>query len=133
MDEDNLHNFLGPLEREVMHVVWDAATDTLAVQDVLDTLNERRAKPLAYTTVMSVLVRLTRKGFLARRRDGRAYRYWAVADSTGAVRQEVSTQARELLNDYGELALSGFVDGVAADDPDMLSKLRRIIDEHETS
>jgi predicted transcriptional regulator len=131
VDDDALRNFLGPLEREAMQTIWDA-DGTSTVQDVLDVLNQSRAKPLAYTTVMSVLVRLTRKGFLERSRDGRAYDYWPVTDPPGAVRKEVSAHARELLDDYGELALSGFIDGIA-DDPDMLATLQRIIDERESS
>lgn len=126
--EDALSNFLDPLEREVMQAVWDADTGNVTVQDVLDVLNDRRVKPLAYTTIMSVLVRLSRKGFLERARDGRAYRYWAVTQAEGTVRREVGAQTRSLIHDYGELALSGFVDGLAHD-PDMLAKLRRIIDE----
>ncbi|MBI1874764.1 MAG: BlaI/MecI/CopY family transcriptional regulator [Acidobacteria bacterium] len=59
-------------EREVMAVVWDAAGE-VSVRDVRAGL-----KPdVAYTTVMTTLDRLFKKGFLARAKRGRAYMYTA--------------------------------------------------------
>jgi len=68
----------GPLESEVMEVVWRAGRP-VAVREVVDDLNESRSEPLAYTTVMTVMDNLHRKGWLSRERDGKAYRYTAVA------------------------------------------------------
>lgn len=63
---------LGELERAAMEVLWDGPGDGLLVREVLERLTDR---DLAYTTVMTVLTRLTEKGFLRRTRDGRAWRY----------------------------------------------------------
>jgi predicted transcriptional regulator len=63
---------LGELERAAMEVLWDGPADGLLVREVLERLTGR---DLAYTTVMTVLSRLTAKGFLQRTRDGRAWRY----------------------------------------------------------
>lgn len=66
---------LGTLEAEVMRHLW-ARNGAASVRDVLDLLNQSRPKhALAYTTVMTVLENLRRKGFIARRKDGRAFRY----------------------------------------------------------
>ncbi len=62
---------LGELEADVMSVVWELGLAT--VQDVKDALEPRRS--LAYTTVMTVMSRLAKKGMLDRRKDGRAYYY----------------------------------------------------------
>lgn len=59
-----------------MDLVW-AAAEPVSVRDVLDQLHARRS--IAYTTVMTVMDNLHRKGWLRRQRDGRAYRYQAVA------------------------------------------------------
>ncbi len=64
-------NQLGELEADVMSVVWELGK--ASVQDVKDALEPRR--PLAYTTVMTVMSRLAEKGVLERRKDGRAYYY----------------------------------------------------------
>jgi predicted transcriptional regulator len=62
---------LGELESAIMDVLW--RTDEPAkVRDVLDGLT---GKTLAYTTVMTVLDNLYRKGWVHRERDGKAYRY----------------------------------------------------------
>lgn len=62
---------LGELEAQVMGVVWDKGEAT--VQDVKDALAPERE--LAYTTVMTVMSRLTEKGLLIRHKEGRAYVY----------------------------------------------------------
>lgn len=64
-------NALGRLEREVMEVVWGG--DELAVRDV----QARLPRQVAYTTVMTTLDRLFKKGFVQRRRQGRAFVYGA--------------------------------------------------------
>ena len=62
----------GDLEASVMDVLWDAKR-ALLVRDVVDIL--RPDRPLAYTTIMTVLDNLHHKGWLDRTRDGRAWRY----------------------------------------------------------
>ena len=68
---------LGDLERTVMDTLWTHGPD-LSVRDVMDHLPDRD-KELAYTTVMTVLDRLAKKGMASRTRDGRAWRYTADA------------------------------------------------------
>jgi predicted transcriptional regulator len=62
----------GDLEASVMDVLWNAGRPLL-VRDVVDSIRPERA--LAYTTIMTVLDNLHRKGWLDRARDGRAWRY----------------------------------------------------------
>ncbi|MEN3268965.1 BlaI/MecI/CopY family transcriptional regulator [Pseudonocardia sp.] len=62
----------GDLEATVMDRLWSAKRPLL-VRDVVDLLSPQRA--LAYTTVMTVLDNLHRKGWVRRSRDGRAWRY----------------------------------------------------------
>ena len=69
---DPLCAALGNLEREVMDVVWQTDETTVkAVQSALP-------RPVAYTTVMTTLDRLFKKGFVARTRRGRAFAYQAL-------------------------------------------------------
>jgi predicted transcriptional regulator len=63
---------LGELEAVIMDRLWDWGQPAL-VREVLDDL--RKDRPLAYTTVMTVMENLHRKGWLRRDRDGRAWRY----------------------------------------------------------
>jgi predicted transcriptional regulator len=69
---DPLRAALGNLEREVMDVVWQAGQTT--VREVQTAL----PRSVAYTTVMTTLDRLYKKGFVARTRAGRAFVYEAL-------------------------------------------------------
>lgn len=66
---------LGQLERAVMDVVW-SATGAVTARDVMSSLAGR---DLAYTTVLTVLSRLERKGLLVRDKGQRAHTYLAAA------------------------------------------------------
>jgi len=63
---------LGQLEATVMERLW-AWDRPVVVREVLEDLQKERR--IAYTTVMTVLDNLHRKGHVTREMDGRAYRY----------------------------------------------------------
>jgi predicted transcriptional regulator len=65
---------LGDLEAAIMDRLWSWQRPA-TVREVLEDLRKSRA--IAYTTVMTVMDTLHRKGILRRERDGRAYRYEA--------------------------------------------------------
>ena len=69
---DPVETTFGVLERDVLDVLWTRGD--LAVRDV----QSRLSRPVAYTTVMTTLDRLYKKGVLDRRRVGRAFQYSAV-------------------------------------------------------
>jgi predicted transcriptional regulator len=110
---------LGPLEAEVMEVMW-AAGAPLSVRAVLDELNGRRRQPLAYTTVMTVMARLAEKDVLHRTKDGRGYLY------EPAVGNEAGIAVRDVIRDFGESALASFVEQARAD-PKLLKRLERLM------
>jgi BlaI family penicillinase repressor len=62
---------LGARELAIMKVVWGLGE--ASVREVYETLRKRR--PVAYTTVMTMMSTLEAKGFLKKRADGRAFRY----------------------------------------------------------
>ena len=66
---------LGELEATLMDLMWSSPAPA-TVREVLERLDRR--PPLAYTTVLTVMDNLYKKGFLVRERDGRAYRYQPV-------------------------------------------------------
>jgi predicted transcriptional regulator len=63
---------LGELETEIMRRLWRRGT-AATVRELVDELQQDRE--IAYTTVMTVLDNLFKKGWLRRELDGRAYRY----------------------------------------------------------
>src|SRR5271157_5571375 len=62
---------LAPLELDCMNTLWPMGEGT--VREIRDRLAERR--PRAYTTIMTIMDRLARKGVVERRKVGRAYMY----------------------------------------------------------
>jgi BlaI family transcriptional regulator, penicillinase repressor len=64
---------LAPLELDCMNTLWPIGEGT--VREIRDRLAERR--PRAYTTIMTIMDRLARKGVVDRRKVGRAYFYRA--------------------------------------------------------
>ena len=64
---------LGPLETEILHIIWELGSVT--VKDVHDRILSDPNRELAYTSVTTVLRRLTEKGWLACDKEGRAF-YW---------------------------------------------------------
>ena len=69
---------LGDLERSVMDLLW-ASDASWTAYELQDALAGDDAKPLAATTVLTVLSRLEKKGFVSRERSSRPHRYLAVA------------------------------------------------------
>ncbi len=62
---------LAPLELDCMNTLWPLGEAT--VREIRDRLAERRAR--AYTTIMTIMDRLSRKGIVERRKTGRKYVY----------------------------------------------------------
>jgi predicted transcriptional regulator len=70
----------GELEAVIMDRLWEQGRPML-VREMVENL--RGDRPLAYTTVMTVMENLHRKGWLRRERDGRAWRYEPTGSRSG--------------------------------------------------
>src|ERR1700761_6512240 len=101
-----------PLELLCLRALWSLGEGNVkAVQQIVS-----QSRPLAYTTIMTVLDRLTRKGMLARRKVGRSFCYAPQATRDAARRAAV----RELLDGYfdgSEESLILFLRGPAVEPP----------------
>lgn len=62
INQAGLQKFLGDLECEIMELVWKLAAPTTTVREVFDALKLKRE--IAYTTVMTTMVRLSEKELL---------------------------------------------------------------------
>ena len=108
----------GELEERIMNVLWHAKGPA-TVRDVHAVLTEET--PLAYTTVMTVMDRLWRKGVLERRPQGRAYEYVPVhteAEHTATLMNELLSRTRDR-----RTALAHFVRGMRRSDEAELLRL----------
>jgi predicted transcriptional regulator len=103
---DGLEGLIGPVEAAVVRVVW-GTTVPVSVREVLRELNGGRSRPLGYTTIQTVLTRLTRKQMLARSRHGRVDLYRAVAPDAASI------AVTRLLAQFGETAIRPFLEQVS--------------------
>jgi predicted transcriptional regulator len=118
--DDATPQALGPLEVAVMEIVWERGES--AVRDVVDLLT----RPLAYTTVMTTLDRLYKKGLLARRKSDRAFLYSARLTRAEWGQKRAGEFVAGLMagrNTGRELLISCLVDAVGHDE--------RLLDELE--
>jgi predicted transcriptional regulator len=99
-----LQGLLGPLETDVMELVWQLGDTT--VRDVHEALAERR--DLAYTTVMTTMARLASKGLLTRDTTGLAHRYRATISREDYARSTVTSVVDWLVDRFPEPAMSYF-------------------------
>lgn len=97
---------LGPLERKVMKCVWEHEQKT--VREVYDCLKQHRS--IAYTTVMTLMTRLVEKGFLSRKKEGKAYTYFPRKNKKQAAQAVIKRMISSLVDQFGKEAVVAFTD-----------------------
>jgi BlaI family transcriptional regulator, penicillinase repressor len=122
--EDALGSLLGPLEQDVMDVVW--ALDEATVRDVHQRLAQRR--DIAYTTVMTTMTRLAAKGLLVRDTGELAHRYRPAVDRDTYARDTVANVLGWLVDRYPEPAASYLAEVVGEVDDETVDRLRAAVD-----
>ena len=111
---------LGDLEAAIMQRLWSWRRPAM-VREVVDDLRQTRA--IAYTTVMTVMDTLHRKGILRRELAGRAYRYQAVLS-----REEHSAQLMQAVLADSTDRTGTLVSFVEQMSPAEATKLRNALD-----
>lgn len=110
---------LGTLEAEILSVLWQRG-EWLSSPEVHEKLVAKR--PLAYTTVSTVLIRLWQKGHLERVRDGRSFAYRTVQTKEQHAAERMAGMLADL--DDRPRALSWFLDLLDAEER---AQLRRVL------
>jgi predicted transcriptional regulator len=121
---------LGPLEREVMQMIWGGQENgsETSVREIYLAFNQR----LAYTTLMTTLDRLHKKGLLDRRKAGRAFRYSprvSSMDFERGIARDVIDALIEKSGGGAEPVLACIVDAVSERDRELLDELDRLVKE----
>ncbi|MBW3657287.1 MAG: BlaI/MecI/CopY family transcriptional regulator [Actinobacteria bacterium] len=122
--KDPLESLLGPLEQDVMDVVWRLGDAT--VRDVHDQLAASRK--IAYTTVMTTMTRLAAKGLLRRDTAGLAHRYRPLVSREHYARETLGSVLGWLLERYPEPAASYLAEVVDDVDDVTLDQLRSAVE-----
>jgi predicted transcriptional regulator len=114
---------LGPLEDELLRVLWtrgDATVRELIQDSAVDG---------AYTTIMTTLDRLYKKGMLDRSPEGRAFRYRPKQSEAELHQDLVAAGLRELLTSSRstEAPLSFLVEAITEHDAALLEQLQQAV------
>jgi predicted transcriptional regulator len=115
---------LHELESEVMEEVW--AEGEASVRTVMEALNKRASKARAYTTYMTIMARLHKKGVLDRRREGKTDFYAPRLGRDEFMGLRARAEVEQLVDQYGDVALSHFARQVASLDPARRRALQRL-------
>lgn len=125
LDEPEALPSLGPLESQVLGLLWEKSD--LTVRDVHEQLLSKGSE-LAYTTVMTVMVRLNAKGLLSRAARGKQFVYQPVVSEEAFRERAARALAENLIRNYDRLAIGSFVEELAKVSPDRLKELRQLAD-----
>lgn len=112
---------LGALEEAIMDILWKKGEGT--VREVCEVVSRRR--DIAYTTVMTVMTRLTDKKVLCRKelRDG-SFLYTPCESRDGFYAKASHTLFSEMVRNFGAVAVAQFVDVLEEVDPKQIEALR---------
>lgn len=123
LDNHGLDRVLGPLEAQIMDLLWAKGEST--IRDVWESLILRRE--IAFNTVMTVMNRLTQKGLLQRQGGQGSYRYRPAQAREVFIEQITQKVAGGLLKDFGATALIGFVNSLDEVDPAYVHQLEELL------
>ncbi|MBS0420583.1 MAG: BlaI/MecI/CopY family transcriptional regulator [Proteobacteria bacterium] len=113
---------LGPLETRLLELLW-AQRESATVAHIRGALPE-----LAYTTIMTTLDRLYRKGLLLRAKDGRAFAYVPRYTRAELLNKLISAHVADLLEaEGGPVLLSTLVRAVSRTDAALLDELDALV------
>ncbi len=123
-DPSNVPPGLYELESEVMELIWEVGECN--VRAILEELNKRSDKERKYTTVMTTMVRLDKKGLLERRREGKTDIYKPTTSRDEYLEARAAAEVGALVENYGEAALMHFARQMDRLDPKRREQLRRL-------
>ena len=127
LDRPGIRAALGDLEAEVMEAIWARPPGTaVTVREVFEALSERRR--LAYTTVMTTMARLARKGLLVAERSGPAYLYRAALSREEFIDHFVGAALERLLVNFAGATRRQLE---KLTDPDLQARLAELLEQVE--
>ncbi|GMR04188.1 MAG: BlaI/MecI/CopY family transcriptional regulator [Thermodesulfobacteriota bacterium] len=116
---------LGHLEQEIMDLLWSRGA--MNGKDVHRTIKHER--PIAITTVLTVLDRLVKKGLVAKKRGETVYLYKPLCTRDEFARELSGTLLKDIFEISSSSATASFVDMVADTSPEELDRLAQLVEE----
>jgi len=122
-----LGRVLGDLEKSVMDVLWEMSEAT--GREVFEEIEKK--KPVAFTTVLTVMDRLLKKGLIKRIKKGGLYVYKTTLSKDDFVKQVSEEVLQGILDISASSAAASFVDILYKTSPDEIERLSKLIEERK--
>lgn len=124
--EEKIGKVLGELESEVMEIIWQSK-EPVSVRTVTQNLQKKRQ--IAYTTIMTIMGRLTDKGLLKRTSSGKAYNYQPVYSKDKFLTRVTRQIIKNFIANFGETAVAHFAEEVNKLTPTRRKELKKLLKE----
>jgi predicted transcriptional regulator len=125
-DRQGLGKFLGELELFLMEIIWEwPGEHPVTVKEVHEAALARR--PLAYTSVLSTMTNLVKKGALCVDKAHFAHRYWPACTRAEFEEQAYGRLMGQLMKDLSSPVIRHLVGSLEAEDPQLLEALYEAI------
>lgn len=115
---------MSQLERQVMEEIW--VQGDASVRSVMEAMNDGRSSPRAYTTYMTIMVRLEAKGVVRRERVGKTDSYSPAFSREEYQVRRAESEIDAIVREYGEVAFTQFARRIARLDPGRRDALERL-------
>jgi len=121
-NREGLGKFLGDLELFLMTIIWNWPEPyPVTVKEVCEAACDQR--PLAYTSVLSTMTNLVKKGLLRVEKEQFAHRYWPTSSRTEFENRMYGRLMGQLLKDLSSPLIRHLVGSLEAEDPELLDAL----------
>ena len=115
------------LEQQVMDIVWN--NKECSVRSVYKKL--QRTKPIAYTTVATILQRLEIKGIVTKQDDEKAHVYKPKVSKEAYSKSLATGFLEKFISSFGNLAISSFAESIEKLPKEKKEYFLKLLDEHE--
>ena len=118
---DAVLDSLGDLERKTLEQIRRLGESNVS------TVCSNLDRSYAYTTVMTVMTRMTQKGLLSRKQVGRSHKYRVKVKEEQFRERTARVLAQRLVQGFDHIAIASFVEEVAKVGPDRLKELEDLV------
>jgi BlaI family transcriptional regulator, penicillinase repressor len=112
------------LELEILKILWEVSP--LSARDVREQLKQQSARDLAYSSVITMLNIMVRKGYLKRRKDGKAFLFTPRVDRESVAGEMTGDLLSRLFDGSASAMVLNLIE-TADLDAEELTELRRLI------
>ena len=115
-------------EQRIMDIVW-RKRQACSIRDIVDEI--QNDKPVAYTTVATMVQRLYDKNLLVRKGDGKGFVYSPRLTKESYAKRIARSFFEHFFKSYGDIALASFAESIEDLPEDKRTYLLELLEQHE--